>query len=239
MLLQRLKRALQRRADGNHDPRLGLALADAQHFAIVSGPCEPLLTLHSLMLHSPVTPIVISFHTTAYFLLMNLMADCRARCAAIVNESVERRLAGVDDALLSRVEFHTRMSSRVLRSVRSGQCTLFIMADVFLPYGANAPLPFRDRALRYMISWAELAMRNGAPVVLCVLKDRGREADVHIERLPTGFASPFHLAFEAFRRFDLVLGDDDHLWENYPAIAKFGRPLPSSEGGITPGFGSR
>lgn len=194
---------------------------------------EPLAALHELMDGSP-SPIVVSFHTTAYFLIMRLLAGGSMRCSAIVNESIVRKADALSDDLLSRVDFRTRMTPSILRSALAGQQTIFIMADVFLPYGANAPLPFRDRALRYTISWAELAYRFRLPVVMCVLKDRGSEADVHLQFLPGSPATPYHLAFEMFRRFDQCLGDDDHLWENFPAMEKFGRPLPPIGEGLSP-----
>ncbi len=195
---------------------------------------EPLSAVEALVADSPVSPVVVSFHTTAYFLLMGVLASGTMQCSAIVNESIAKRMAGVADRTLNKVNFHTGLTPGVIRSMRAGQRLLFIMGDVFLPYGANAPLPFRDRALRYTISWADLAFRNRLPVVLCVLKDRGDQADVHIEFLPDTCASPYHLAFEAFRRFDRCLGKDDHLWENYPAMARFGRLLPPIGTQVTP-----
>lgn len=194
---------------------------------------EQLEQLHQLISSSAKSPIIVSFHTTAYFLLLELLDGGASECAAIVNTSILRKMASLEDDRLKRVRFSTTLTPDILREAIRGKRSLFIMADVFLEDGVSAPLPFRDQALRYTISWAVLAIRYDLPVVLCLFKDRGDTANVHIQTLPSNPRSPYHLAFDMFRRFEQCLGDDVDLWENYPAMELFGRRLPPVAAGLT------
>lgn len=223
--IDRRRTASQARFD---DIRTSVSQAPAFNF--VDEALEP---LHRLMSSAPRSPIIVSFHTRAYFLLMELLGRAPNACAAIVNASILQKMEGLEDDRLAQVRFSTELTPDILREVLRGRQSLFIMADVFLEHGASAPLPFRDQALRYTISWAILAFRFELPVALCLLKDRGATADVHIQTLPPNPRSPYHLAFDMFRRFDQCLGDDVDLWENHPAMSMFGRRLPPVSSGLS------
>lgn len=106
------------------------------------------------------------------------------------------------------------------------------MADVLIDYASNAPVPILGRALRYTLSWAELATRMKLNVVVGLVKDHGETADVFLKTLGVPRGDAFDLACEICGVFERYIDGETDLWENHPALEAYGYVMPDCRSGM-------
>lgn len=178
--------------------------------------------------------IIVSFHTRAYFLFLLLLNTMEFKSTAITTLGIADKFEQKRLLAPGNLEFVTTLSHGELKRCKREKKALFIMADVLIGYGTNAPLPILGRALRYTMSWAELATGLGLNVVVALIKDHGDYADVSLQHLGVRTGSPYELACEVCGVFEAYMGEDIALWENLPALEAFGYTLPDCRSGTGP-----
>lgn len=175
--------------------------------------------------------LAVSLHFHAYFLLLLALDKVGIPCTAITTEQLAQRLRASGYRPGSDLRFETRLTPRLLRECRAGERILFVMVDVLTDRGPNMMVPVFGRAKVYTVSWAQLAIRLEADVLVAVCQDRGSVADIHTEILDGPFQDAFTLAARVFERFDRILGDDLSTWEDQPAWSRYSAPLPDFASG--------
>jgi hypothetical protein len=221
-----------RRAESERRFREVIARPDAIPALRITGDCPDRLA--TKIKEADRCTVVVSFHTKAYFLLFVVLKQMGLRATVVTTPGIAARFPAQQLSCFGDVRFITALTPAELRRCMREKRALFIMADVLIAYGSNAPLPILGRAMRYTISWAELATKHRLNVAIGLIRDRGTEADVLLRDLGVATGSAYDLACEACDTFEDFIAEDVDAWENYPALEAFGWPMPDLGLGLQP-----